>query len=160
GTGGETAWLAVESWTATFNTTFVPPHLENNFPLASKSGAPLVFDVSERNQNGTLIASYRGTIHFSSSDPNAILPGDDNHNYTFTAADAGTHRFAAVLYGVGPESITVTEVGSVAPLTDERDVTVTPKAFVVSGFPSPTTAGDQHAFVVTALDGFNQVATT
>src|SRR5260370_15039864 len=40
GTGGETAWLAVESWTATFNTTTVPPHLEHNFPLASRSGAP------------------------------------------------------------------------------------------------------------------------
>ena len=61
-------------------------------------------------RNGTVIGSYRGTIHFSSSDPNAILPDD----YTFTAADNGQHQFAAVLFNVGPGSITVTEV--------ERDI--------------------------------------
>jgi hypothetical protein len=155
GTGGETAWLAVETWTATFNTTTVPPHLENNFPLAVKSGAPLPFTVAEKNQNGTVIANYRGTVHFASSDPNAILPDD----YTFTAADAGQHQFAAVLFGVGPESITVTEVGSVSPLTDQRNIMVTPRLFTLD-FPSETTAGDLRDFNVTAFDYFGNVATT
>jgi hypothetical protein len=156
GTGGETAWLAVESWTATFNTTTVPPHLENNFPVGTRSGQPQVFTVAEKNQNGTVITNYRGTIHFSSSDPNAILPDD----YTFQAADNGQHQFAAVLFNVGPEAITVTEVGSPAPLTDQRNTTVTPAKFTVSGFPSEVTAGDSDAVNVTALDYFGNVATT
>src|SRR5262249_31278264 len=155
GTGGETAWLAVESWTATFNTTTVPPHLENNFPLAVKSGAPTGFTVAPKNQNGTGIGSQRGTLHLSRTDPNAILPDD----YTFTAADNGQHQFAAVLFGVGLQSITVTEVGSVAPLTDTRNVMVTPHAFTLTGFPSQITAGDVGAFQVVALDYFGNVAT-
>src|SRR6184192_1497519 len=40
---------------------------------------------------GNMAASYRGTIHFTSTDPAASLPAD----YTFTAADAGDHTFAA-----------------------------------------------------------------
>jgi hypothetical protein len=156
GTGGETAWIGVQSWTATFNTTAVPPHLENNFPVGTRSGQPQVFTVAEKNQNGTVIQNYRGTIHFSSTDPQAILPDD----YTFVAADNGQHQFAAVLFNVGPEAITVTEVNSVSPLTDERDITVTPAKFTVSGFPSEVTAGDPHNVNVTAVDYFGNVATT
>src|SRR4051794_24297944 len=35
--------------------------------------------------SGNLVRDYRGTIHFASDDPAAVLPPD----YTFTAADAG-----------------------------------------------------------------------
>src|SRR5262249_11302595 len=74
-------------------------------------------------------------------------------------ADNGQHQFAAVLFGVGLQSITVTEVGSVAPLTDTRNVMVTPHAFTLTGFPSQITAGDVGAFQVVALDYFGNVAT-
>ena len=43
------------------------------------------------------MGGYRGTVHCASSDPDAILP----QPYTFTAADAGSHPFGAVLYTAG-----------------------------------------------------------
>jgi hypothetical protein len=38
---------------------------------------------------GNTATGYVGTIHFTSSDSAAILPG----NYTFTGADKGSHKF-------------------------------------------------------------------
>jgi hypothetical protein len=58
---------------------------------------------------GNVATGYTGTVHFTSSDhnPNAHLPAD----YTFTAADAGTHTFSGSvsLHSHGQQSITVTD---------------------------------------------------
>jgi len=48
---------------------------------------------------------YRGTVHFTSSDPAAKLPDD----YTFTAADAGTHVFSVTLEAAGSQTISATD---------------------------------------------------
>lgn len=50
-----------------------------------------------------IIRNYTGTISFSSSDPNAILPSD----YTFTLADRGTHIFNVTLNTTGIQNITI-----------------------------------------------------
>ena len=42
---------------------------------------------------GNLATGYVGTVHFTSSDPKAVLPAND----TFTAADAGVHTFWVTL---------------------------------------------------------------
>jgi hypothetical protein len=153
GTGGQNAWQTIESWTATFNSLAPPPHLEVIYPTTT-SGAPVVFTVAAKTAGGAALTNYRGTIHFTSSDPLAILPAD----YTFTTGDNGTHLFAGVLFHVGTDTVTVTD-NSPSPFTDTHTILVNPKSFVVSDFPSPTTAGDSHAFTVTALDYFNNVAT-
>ena len=41
---------------------------------------------------GNTATGYRGTVHFTSTDTKALLPA----NYTFTAANAGTHTFSGV----------------------------------------------------------------
>jgi hypothetical protein len=51
---------------------------------------------------------YRGTVHFTSSDQGAVLPSD----YTFTATDAGSHKFPFTLAGLGDQTITVTDIRS------------------------------------------------
>jgi hypothetical protein len=154
GTGGEAAVLAVTSWTATFNPVAAPPHLEvTSFP-ATVSGAPQVFTVSARTANGQPLTNYRGTVHFTSTDSRAILPDD----YTFTAADNGTHTFAGVLFTVGSQSITATDNTPFALTDAQTNIQVNPRSFALSGFPSPITAGDQGTFTVTALDYFGNVA--
>src|SRR5262249_45671806 len=108
------------------------------------------FTVTERTAFGQTVGSYRGTVQFSSSDPRAML----QRSYTFTASDAGSHTFAANLLTAGRQTITVTDSTG---LTDTVSVVVTPAApsrVVVSGYPSPTTAGDVHTFTVTAVDQF------
>ena len=54
---------------------------------------------------GNRVSSYRGTVHFTSSDAKAKLPA----NYKFTAADAGTHVFSVTLKTAGTQSVTATD---------------------------------------------------
>lgn len=105
---------------------------------------------------GNVATNYTGTIHFSSSDAQAILPAD----YTFTAADAGRHTFTATFKTAGPQSLTVTDTVNTA-FTNTQSITVTPGAaasFVVTGFPA-TTAGVAHSFTVTVKDAFGNLDT-
>jgi hypothetical protein len=53
--------------------------------------------------------NYLGTVHFTSSDPGALLPAD----YTFVAADAGVHTFPFTLSILGNQTITVADTRSV-----------------------------------------------
>jgi hypothetical protein len=52
-----------------------------------------------------VVTGYRGTVHFTSTDAAAVLPVD----YTFTAADNGTHVFAVTLKTYGIQSVTATD---------------------------------------------------
>ena len=68
-------------------------------------------------------AVYTGTIHFTSSDPKAVLPADT----TFTAADNGRHTFTGVQFRTaGMEAITVTD-------TVTASITATSVVTVVGG---------------------------
>jgi hypothetical protein len=53
----------------------------------------------------SLDRSYAGTIHFTSSDPAAVLPAD----YTFTPQDGGGHNFTVTLNSAGPQWFQVTD---------------------------------------------------
>jgi hypothetical protein len=58
---------------------------------------------------GHVATGYTGTVHFTSSDPGAALPAD----YTFTAADAGSHTFSGVtLVTVGEQTVLVVDIDS------------------------------------------------
>jgi uncharacterized repeat protein (TIGR01451 family) len=87
------------------------PPVFNLSTTASGAGPSLPF-------NGTLtiqssvspftLSGYTGTVHFTSSDAQAILPAD----YTFLPADAGTHQFSFTLKTLGDQTITVTDTHS------------------------------------------------
>ena len=66
--------------------------------------------VTATDSYGNRIAGYLGTIHFTSTDIKASLPP----NYTFVAADAGTHVFSAgvILETVGTWSVTATDTAN------------------------------------------------
>ena len=55
-----------------------------------------------------VFTGYRGRVHFTSSDPAAILPAD----YTFTGADGGSHAFSVTLRTAGTRSVTATDVAT------------------------------------------------
>src|SRR5262249_52962215 len=56
---------------------------------ATTAGMGKTVTVTARDAYGNIATGYTGTVHFASSDTQAGLPAD----YTFTAADAGTHAF-------------------------------------------------------------------
>src|SRR5262249_13200997 len=102
------------------------------------------------------VPGYRGTVHFTSTDPQAMLPAD----YAFTAADAGSHTFGGVtLKTAGVHAITATDAAAGLSGT-QAPIYVAPAAatrLAVSGYPSPATAGTFGAVLVAALDPFGNV---
>jgi hypothetical protein len=113
--------------------------------------------VSALDTQGQVVTGYTGTVHFSSSDPQATRPDD----YTFTASDNGTHPFSkgVTLVNAGTQTITVTDTAS--GVTGSVTVTVNPSVAPVEHFalsaPATTRAGSSFAVVVTAVDVNGQV---
>src|SRR5262249_12043873 len=90
---------------------------------------------------------YTGTVHFASSDPQAVLPAD----YTFTAADGGRHTFTATLNTAGTQTLSVTDTANPAFSSQAQIsvITVVPASFEL--FASPTsTAGVARTYVLVA----------
>src|SRR5262249_37978885 len=108
--------------------------------------------------DGSINTGYWGTVHFTSSDPQADLPAD----YTFSAADQGVHSFSATLKTAGSQSITTADTVVPAVTGTQTGITVNPAAasrLTVAGFPSPVTAGVAGTFTVTAWDAYGNQAT-
>jgi hypothetical protein len=130
----------------------------SGFPSPVTAGVAGTETVTARDSSGNTATNYRGTIHFTSTDPQAALPA----NYTFTAADAGVHTFNITLKTAGTQSITATDTTTSTITGSQSGILVTPAAaasFNLSGFPSPTTAGVVGTETVTAQDAFGNTAT-
>ncbi len=68
-------------------------HFNLSAPATAGAGVPFALTVTAENPNNSTDTAYRGTVHFTSSDSQAVLPG----NYTFTPGDAGVHTFSGVV---------------------------------------------------------------
>jgi hypothetical protein len=104
--------------------------------------------VAAKDAGGATYAGYRGTVHFTSTDPAAVLPA----NYTFTATDAGLHTFSITLNTVGDQGVRARDTVASA-------ITGAKYGILVTGYPVATltlsgtlTAGVAHNFTVTAKD--------
>jgi len=134
------------------------PHFQiSGFPSSTSAGVSQTFTVTAQNANGTTNTGYTGAVHFTSTDPQAVLPAD----YAFTAANAGVHTFTATLKTAGTQSITTADTAN-SLLTGSATTTVTAAAassLTIGGFPSPTTAGSAANVTVTARDAYGNIAT-
>jgi alpha-tubulin suppressor-like RCC1 family protein len=74
------------------------------------AGAAHSVTVTAKDAYGNTATGYRGTIHFTSSDPAAVLPAI----YTFTGGDAGVHKFpfALTLKTAGTQWVRATDTFS------------------------------------------------
>ncbi len=86
-------------------TTTAPDSLVVSVPSTATAGTSFSFTVTADTSGGAVDTGYTGTIHFTSTDGQAALPG----NYTFTAADKGSHTFTVTLKTAGTETITATD---------------------------------------------------
>jgi hypothetical protein len=96
--------LNAADWSAPQATSFSV----SGFPSSISAGTAGSFTVTVKYADGSIDTNYTGTVYFSSSDYQALLPAD----YTFTAADAGMHTFSAMLLTAGTQSITATDYTS------------------------------------------------
>jgi uncharacterized repeat protein (TIGR01451 family) len=77
-------------------------------PGAATQGVSFNFTVTALDVGNNTVTGYTGTVHLSSSDVAATLPG----NYTFTAGNSGTATFSATLATPGNQTITATDIAT------------------------------------------------
>ncbi len=127
------------------------------FPSPITAGVAGSFTVTASDPYGNRASGYTGTVHFSSSDAKAALPG----NYTFTAADAGLHTFNATLKTAGTQSLTAADTVSAAISGAQGGILVnaaTASRLVLS-VPASVTAGASFSLTVTVVDAYGNVVT-
>jgi hypothetical protein len=137
--------------------TASPAFAVTGFPSPTTAGAAGTFAVTAQDANGNTLTGYTGTVHFTSSDPQAVLPPD----YTFTAADQGVHTFSATLKTASLQSLYATDTTTPTMDGGQLFIQVNPAVathFVLSG-PSSITAGTAFNLTVTAVDAYGNVAT-
>jgi hypothetical protein len=144
------AWSYGVSWYGTTTSASGTPAVASGYDIKPTA------TVYDRYNN--VVTNYTGTVHLSSSDPAAQLSPD----YTFTAADKGTHQFSATLFTTGNQSFTFTDTAnpSVKMTVNVTVANYIPGLhFVATPATQTPTAGTAFGFTVTALDQYNQVAT-
>ncbi len=120
------------------------------------AGSSDTFTITAQDAAGYTLTAYQGTVHFTSTDPKAA-PGD----YTFTAGDHGTHSFTTTLRTAGNESITATDMSDGASSSATYVVTpLAPNSLSMTGLPTSIGTGQNQAIVVSALDIYNNIATS
>ncbi len=122
------------------------------------AGSAFNFTVTAKDTYNNTVSGYTGTVHFTSSDAQAVLPA----NYTFTMLDQGVHVFSGVtLKTAGTQTVTATDTVASSITGSSGGITVNAGAathFVVNAS-SPATAGSAFSFTVTAQDAYNNTAT-
>src|SRR5207237_898492 len=108
------------------------------FPSPVTSGTAGSFAVTAKDAYGNMVTGYSGTVHLSSSDPQAVLPAD-------ATLSNGTGVFGATLKTAGYQSITArgaltrpvaSRLGSIPPVTvtiQTDPATMTRQMLVIDG---------------------------
>jgi FG-GAP-like repeat len=126
-------------------------------PSTAVAGATFSITVSALDPFMNVAPSYRGQVHFTSSDKGAavVLPSD----YIFTATDTGIHSFSNIILNTGGNQ-TITATDSVtASITGSATVLVTAGAVSHLSIVAPPTviAGVPFTATVQARDRFENV---
>jgi FG-GAP-like repeat len=144
-------------------------HYQFDVPAAGTAGAPFDIAFTAMDPYENVATGYTGTLHFQTNDlyPAATVPAD----FTFTAADAGTHMFATGvdLFTAGARTLTVTPsdlTGQTASLTLDpaaaSRLTLSPPGTAVAGTAVPVlvSAWDPYGNAATGFNGTVHLETT
>jgi hypothetical protein len=132
-------------------------HFSITTPAASTAGSAFSVTVTALDSSGNKFGDYTGTVHFTSSDLAAVLPSD----YTFTAADNGSHTFSVILKTASVQNVTATDTAKPTE-AGSGSVTVSPAAASALAFgqqPSSATAGAviSPAVTVRVVDAYGNL---
>ena len=130
-------------------------------PLSQNTAAPVT--VEARDLYGNRATAYAGTVKFTSTDAQAVLPA----NYKFTTGtglDNGIHTFTpgVTLKTLGTQSVTATDTVTASIQGAQTGIMVISSAattLVVSGVSSPQMAGTTSSLRVEARDSAGGIAT-
>ena len=134
------------------------------------AGTPFIFTVTAKDNNGTTVPGFTGTVNITTNDGNSPAPSNtapvfNPVSHTFVAGDNGQFTFAATLYNA-KEDVTITATDSVdtAKTGTSSEFDVSPAAIdsveVTSSATSVLSAGTA-TLEAKAFDQYsNQVSTT
>jgi hypothetical protein len=133
---------------------YAATHFAVSAPAAASAGTTFTFTVTALDQFNTPVLGYSATVHFTSSDGQAVLPVDS----TLTN---GTGTFSATLKTAGSQTITATDTVTTTATGTSNAIGVSPAAATHFGVSAPgsVSAGTPFTFTVRALDAFNNTAT-
>jgi hypothetical protein len=130
---------------------------------SATAGTPFAVTVTALDALGNPAYNYAGTVGFTSTDAQAVLPA----NYTFTAADLGRHVFSVALEtagNAGSKSQTVTGTDTAnGTILGKQAITVTPgklNQLRVVSKSAGVTAGKTVTVTVTAQDAYSNTVTS
>ena len=131
-------------------------HFQVSVPSSATAGTSFTVTVSALTSSNSVDTGYTGTVHFTSTDGQAVLPGD----YAFVAGDAGVHAFTIALKTSGSRSVTATDAAT-ASIAGSASVNVSAAVASVLqvAAPSNATAGSSFTTTLTAKDAFGNTAT-
>lgn len=123
------------------------------------AGTPASVTLIARDTNGNVAASYRGTVNFTSSDPQAVLP----ENYSFVLEDYGSHTFtnAVVMKTAGTQSFTAEDTTNQLLTITQGGILVLPgpaSSLSVSGIPTSIAAGTPANLAINIRDAYGNLA--
>ena len=140
--------------TASSNNINVTPQPAKSFrvicPETAMVGTPLTFTVNALDADGNSTTGYTGTVHFTSTDPQAILPTD-------ATLTNGTGAFSATLKSSSNRTITATDTITLSTNGTSANINVSPGTadHLSMNVPDMTIAGISFSVVVTAQDAYN-----
>ena len=140
---------------ATSNSIVVSPgatsHLGVTAPPSATAGTSFIFTVTALDSFNNTTSGYTGTVQFTSSDMQAVLPA----NSTLTN---GVGNFIATLNTVGGQTLTAMDTVNSGINGTSGSITVSHSVAPATHFSISTsggfTAGSPVSVTVTALDGF------
>lgn len=145
--------------------TFTPPSVVTATKLAITApanviaGSPFDITVAALTDNDIIDPGYTGTVTFTSSD---LYPSVLPANYTFTAADQGTHTFSGggTFFTAGSQTLTVQDTAN-ASITGTATVAVTaaPASRLLITAPANAVSGMAFDVAVAAVDPYGNVDT-
>jgi hypothetical protein len=131
----------------------------SGIPTPITAGTSASVTITAKDPYGNTATGYAGTVHLTSSDTQAGLPGD----YTFVPGDGGVKTITGViLKTASTQSVTVTDTTTPSVNGSQSGIMVDPaaaSAIVVSGIPNPVDVGTSASATVTAYDPYNNIAT-
>jgi hypothetical protein len=137
------------------NSNSVPsmPRLATHFSVTAQAtataGIPINFTATVLDASNNVVTTYSGTVHFTSTDAQAVLPGD-------TTLTAGTGSFQVTFYGAGNQTITATDTaGSITGMSAGTSVKVLIATHFSLMAPATASEGTPFSFTVIALDASN-----
>jgi hypothetical protein len=125
-------------------------HFAVTAPASSIAGASFnTLTVTALDGGNNVVGSYSGTVHFTSSDPFAAVPGN-------ATLSGGTGSFSATLKSAGAQTLTATDTGAaIAGTSNAVNVSAAAATHFRVQAPANATTATPFNFAVTALDQFN-----